>query len=69
MSQRSLKSQDDIRRALAHVFREIEADRMDPTKGRVLIYAAMSISTVLAEHSLESRIAALEEAASQKRAA
>lgn len=60
MSQRSLKNQDDVRRALAHVYREVEADRMAPGKGRVLIYCALSLSQVLTDHDLEKRIAALE---------
>ncbi len=60
MSQRQLKTQGDIRRALSHVYREAEADRMEPGKARVLIYAALSISSILSEHDIEARIAALE---------
>lgn len=57
---RPLKTQDDIRRALAHVYRELEADRVDPGKARVLIYCALSLSQVLGEHELEKRVEALE---------
>lgn len=62
MARRQLKTQDDIRRALAHVYREVESDRMEPAKARVLVYCALSLSTVLSEHELEARIAALEAA-------
>ena len=62
MARRQLKTQDDIRRALAHVYREAESDRMEPAKARVLIYCALSLSQVLSEHELEQRIAALEAA-------
>jgi hypothetical protein len=60
MAVRRLDSQDDIRRALAHVYREVEADRMPVQKGRALIYAALAISQVITETDLEARIAALE---------
>ena len=69
MATRSLKTQNDIARALAHVFRELDADHLEPAKGRVLIYAALSLSTVLSEHDIEKRIEALEAAASLRRTA
>lgn len=59
-SQRRLKNQEDCRRAIAWVFRELSEDRIRPDKGRVLIYAALSISGILSEHEMESRIQALE---------
>lgn len=60
MAVRSLKTQEDIRRALAHVYRELEADRVEPGKARVQIYCALSLSQVLGEHELEKRVEALE---------
>ena len=59
-SERRLKTQDNCRAAIAWTFRELEKDRMDPGKARVLIYAALSISGILAEHDLEQRIDAIE---------
>jgi hypothetical protein len=60
MAVRSLKNQDDIARALALVYRELDADRIEPGKARVLIYCALSLSQVLSEHDLEQRVIALE---------
>ena len=60
MAQRSLKTQGDIRRALAWVWREVEADRMPIPKGKALVYTALSLSQVMTEHDLEKRIEALE---------
>ena len=68
MATRSLKTQDDIARALAHVYRELDANRLEPAKGRVLIYCALSLSSVLTEHDLERRLEALEAAANLRRA-
>lgn len=65
-SERRLKTQEDCRRALAWVFREVEKDRMEPGKGRALTYVALSISGILAEHDLEKRIKDLEEAFAKK---
>jgi hypothetical protein len=65
-TERRFKTQEDARRALAWVFREVEKDRMEPSKGRVLTYIALSISGILAEHDIEQRIQALEEAISKK---
>lgn len=59
---RSLNTQADVRRALAWVWREVEADRMELPKAKVLIYGALSLSQVLSEHDLEARILALESA-------
>ena len=69
MATRSLKTQDDIARALAHVYREVDGDRIAPAKGRVLIYAALSLSQVLGEHDIEKRLEALETAANLNAAA
>lgn len=65
-SQRRLKTQDDCRRALAWVFTEVSVDRMSPSKAKVLIYAALSVSSVLAKHDLEMRLEALEDQLAQK---
>lgn len=69
MAARSLKTQSDISRALAHIYREVDADRMDVVKARALIYCALSLSSVLSEHDLEARIVALETQASTRRTA
>ena len=59
-SQRRLKSQEDARRAIAWVFTELSNDTMKPDKARVLIYAALSVSSILSEHDMEGRIQKLE---------
>jgi hypothetical protein len=59
-SQRRLKTQEDVRRALANVYREVEEDQMEPGKGRVLIYCALTISGVIAEHETEARFEEIE---------
>lgn len=64
--QRSLSTQDDIRRALAKVYRDLDSDRLDPAKARVLIYCGLSLSSVLRDTALEDRIAALEAATAEK---
>ena len=69
MAARSLKTQADVARALSHVYREADADRLSPVKARVLIYAALSLSSVLTEHDLEGRLEALEAAANLRRTA
>ena len=68
MATRSLKNQDDIARALAHVYRELDANRLEPAKGRALIYCALSLSQVLSEHDIEKRLEALESQANLRRA-
>lgn len=57
---RRFDSQDDCRRALANVYRAVEADQMDSSKARVLAYIALSISGILKDCDLEARIAELE---------
>lgn len=59
-STRRLKTQENCRAAIAWVFRQVEADKIDPAKARVLIYAALSISGIISEHELEQRVEALE---------
>lgn len=67
MAARTLKNQSDISRALAHIYREVDANRMDVAKARALIYCALSLSSVLSEHDLEARILALETQASLRK--
>lgn len=59
---RRLETQEDVRRLLAFVVREVEADKMSIPKAKALIYAGMSLSAVLSDHDLERRVAVLEEA-------
>jgi len=60
MAQRSLKTQGDVKRALAWVFREMDAEKMPVPKGKALVYTLMSLSSVMTEHDLEARLEALE---------
>ena len=69
MAARSLKTQSDISRALAYVYREVDGNRMPPNKARVLIYCALSLSTVLSQHDLEARVLALETQSAMRRSA
>lgn len=57
---RRFDSQDDCRRALANIYRAVEADQMDSSKARVLCYIALSISGVIKDCDIEGRIAELE---------
>jgi len=61
MAVRQLKTQADVKRALAWVWRELEADRMPVPKAKALIYGALSLSQVMTEHDLEERLRKLEE--------
>ena len=69
MAVRSLKSQADVQRALAWLWREIEATRIPVDRGRCLIYCALSLSQVLSEHDLEARVKTLEAAVPLRRSA
>lgn len=66
---RRLATQENCRQAIAWIFRRVENDEMDSAKARVLIYAALSISGILAEHDLETRVVALEQKARLRRTA
>jgi len=57
---RRLKTQEDCRKALASIYRNLEENQVDPTKARVMIYCALSISQILAGQPLEDRIQKLE---------
>lgn len=59
-SVRRLDTQEDCRRALAHLYRLLERDEIDVVKAKALCYLAMSISAVLRDHALEARLAELE---------
>lgn len=66
---RKLDNQEDCRRLLAFVIREVEADKMEIPKAKLLIYAASTLSSVLSEHDVEQRLAELETRFGKKRAA
>lgn len=68
-SERRMKSQDDVRLALAQIYRDLDADRLDVQKAKALCYIALSLSQVLSEHDLEARIAVLENAKPLRRSA
>lgn len=57
---RRLKTADNVRAALAWVFRQVEGGDMELDKARVLIYAAVSLGGILKATELEARISALE---------
>jgi hypothetical protein len=61
-SERRLKSAEDVRRALAWIFRQVESGRMDDKKARVLIYASSSLAILIRDTDLEARLEALEAA-------
>jgi len=58
---RRLKTADNVRAALARIFRQVEADQMEPTKARVLIYCASVMVGVINSADLEARLQALED--------
>ena len=49
-----------MRAALGWVFRQVETDRIDPNKARVLIYCCTSLASIIRDSDLESRLDALE---------
>ena len=62
---RRLKTLADVRAALSWVFREVEHDRLDPAKGRLLVACGQAIASVIRDESLErleERLTALEAA-------
>ena len=52
----------DVRAALSYVWREVEHDRMDPAKGRLLVATGTAIAAVIRDSDLEARLEALEAA-------
>ena len=64
-SVRRLKSLADVRAALSWVWRKVEADEIDPAKGRLLVATGTAIAAVIRDESLErleERLSALEAA-------
>ena len=61
-SERRLKSAEDVRRALAWLWRQVESDRIDEKKARVMIYAASTLAVLIRDTDLEARLEALEAA-------
>ena len=59
---RRLKTADNIRSALAVVYRKVEAGTMDVATARVLIYAGSVMAAVIRDSDLEARLEALEAA-------
>jgi hypothetical protein len=59
-SVRRFSTQHDCARAIASVYRSVESGECDPQKGRVLIYAALSVSQILGGQPLMDRIERLE---------
>ena len=59
---RRLKTSDNVRAALAAVYRKVENGDMDLGTARVLIYAAATLAAVMRDTELEARLEALERA-------
>lgn len=59
---RRLKTADNVRTALAMVFRKVEAGTMDPGTARVLVYCAATLGSIIRDSDLEARLDALEAA-------
>ena len=55
-----LKSLADVRRFLARVANDLDADIIDPTKARTLGYLGATLQAVIRDSTLEERVAALE---------
>lgn len=56
---RTLKSQLDCRRALAWIFGELEAERLEVARARVMIYALQNLSAILERSELEDELEAI----------
>lgn len=66
---RRLKTADDVRNALATVFRRMESGEMDHNTGRALVYCGSAIAAVIKDETLErleERLAALEASEPQR---
>jgi len=55
----SLRSQSDCRRALAVIWRDLEAGRIDDKRARTLIYLVQNASTVLDKSEIEEELASI----------
>lgn len=58
---RRLGNLTNVRTALADVFRRLEADELQPSKARAMVYTLQVLAGVIQGSDLEERIAALEE--------
>ncbi len=61
-SVRRLKTAEDVRVALAKLYRDLESDAVDPKKGRALVYVLATLSNVIRDSDIERRLEALEAA-------
>lgn len=65
-SVRRLKTAEDVRVALAKIYRGLESDQIEVGKGRALVYVLATLSSVIRDSDIERRLDALE--ASRERA-
>jgi hypothetical protein len=61
MAVRKLQTHADVTKALAWIWRQVEADSMEIPKAKTLTYILATMAGVLSEHDLDARIKALEE--------
>ena len=59
-TRRPLNNQNDLAKALAHIYRAVDNGVMAESKARVLIYAVTCLSAVIKDGDLEARLSALE---------
>lgn len=59
-SVRRLKTAEDVRVALAKLYRDLERDEVDVQKGRALVYVLATLSNVIRDSDIEKRLEALE---------
>ena len=57
---RRLKTADNIRAALASIYRKVENGQMDLTTARVLIYCGATMAGIVRDAELEARLDAFE---------
>lgn len=55
-----LKTANDVRIELGRLYRAIEADQVEPTKARVLVYTLTTLGNLIRDTDLERRLEALE---------
>jgi len=53
---RNLKTQLDCRRALAWVFNELEASRLETNRARVMTYVLQNLSSILERSEIEAEL-------------
>jgi hypothetical protein len=56
---RTLKTQLDCRRALAWIFGELEGERLDVGRARVMVYTLQNLSAILDRSELEAELEAI----------